>query len=103
MAPRRRGGTCAVRCCRRLRRETRLPIGMLSLLQRGERWDLVALRAYFLVVVSIVLQFVGVLVVRGKAECDAAFSFFGGDVAVVGCLLFDLARRRGEKGVIVRC
>ena len=46
---------------------------------------------------------VGILVVRGKAACDAAFSTFGGDVAVVGCLRFDLARRRGENGVIVRC
>ncbi len=41
--------------------------------------------------------------VHGQAECDAALSLFGGDVAVVGCLRFDLARRRGENGVIIRC
>jgi hypothetical protein len=34
------------------------------------------------------------LVVRGKAECDASLSSFSGDVAVVGCLRFDLARWR---------
>jgi hypothetical protein len=76
---------------------------MLSLLRHGERCVFLALCACFLVFVSIALQFVGVLVVRGKAECDAALSLFGGDVAVLGCLRFDLARRQGENGILIRC
>ena len=40
-------------------------------------------------------DFVGILVVGEKAECDAAFSSFNGDVAVVNCLRFDIARRWG--------
>ena len=75
---------------------------MLSLLRHGERCDFVALVPAFWSSFPSLCDFVGVLVVRGKAECDAALSSFGGDVAVLGCLRFDLARRRGESGVIIR-
>jgi hypothetical protein len=36
-----------------------------------------------------------ILVVGGKAECDAAFSLLDGDVAVGCFLLFNMARQRG--------
>ncbi len=36
-----------------------------------------------------------ILVVGGKAECDALFSLCNGDVAVGCCLLFSLARQCG--------
>ena len=65
-----------------------------SLMRRAVQFSCAC--ACFLVFVSIAVQFVRVLVVRGKVECDAALSLFGGDVTVVGCLHFNLARRRGE-------
>ncbi len=36
-----------------------------------------------------------ILVVDGKAECDAAYSLLDGDIAVGCFLLFNLARWRG--------